>query len=110
MRTTTFSHKDITQAQLAISAVAMEFGTPHLSLKRLKRRGTDMALARQVAMYLLRGVFDSSFVNIAKTFNRHPTTVSHAMRVIEEERDDPVLDAKIARLEDFLHGAKHEFG
>jgi len=110
MRRTSFSDNDVTYAQLAISAVAMEFGTPNLNLACLKKSGTHMALVRQVTMYLLRGVFESSFVNIAQTFNRHPSTVRHAMQVIEEERDDPVLDAKIARLEDFLHEAKHGLG
>jgi len=35
-------------------------------------------------------------------FGRHFSTVSHACKVIEERRDDPVLDRKLIGLENQL--------
>jgi len=35
-------------------------------------------------------------------FERHYTTVSHACNLIEEHREDPVLDEKLLELENFL--------
>ena len=93
---------DRARARLVVSAVAMEFSVPEMSLASRQKGTHQVSYARQVAMYLMRCVFGSTKQRIAEVFERHYTTVSHACRLIEDHRDDPVLDAKILRLENFL--------
>lgn len=97
--------QDVQRAQLIIAAVALEFGTPHLDI-RSKNRGTnDICLARQISMYLMNVIYGISLTRIGKVFNRDRSTASHACNVIEDYREDPLLDKKIMRLETFLYGS-----
>jgi len=50
----------------------------------------------------MRCVYGSTKQRIAEVFERHYTTVSHACRLVEQQRDDPVFDAKLLKLENFL--------
>jgi len=56
-------------------------------------------------MYLMNVIFGVSLTRIGRVFNRDRSTASHACNVIEDYREDPLLDKKIARLELFLNGS-----
>ena len=93
---------DSARARLVISAVAIEFAIPETSIMSLSKGRSEASYARQVAMYLMFCIYGVTKSRIAEIFSRHFSTVSHACEVIEEQRDDPVLDAKIIVLENFL--------
>ncbi len=95
---------DFAFARLTVTAAALEFGQPDLSLD-IEKRGKgakDSIFVRQVAMYLLQTVFDLSLARTAEVFGRHYSTISHALRVVEESRDDAVFNRKLMKTEDFL--------
>lgn len=90
---------------MVTSAVAIEFSMPSISIDCQRRGSPDQVHARQVAMYLLCSVFNMSMSRIGDVFGRHYSTAAHACRLIEQDRDDPVLDSKLVRLETFLRQA-----
>ncbi len=102
-------HEKIDQihAQLVIVAVALEFGIPHNKVLTKTKGTSRIAFGRQVAMYLLNVVYDVNVTRVGRAFNRDRSTASHACRVIEEMREDRVLDRKIQTLETFLKMAPH---
>ncbi|GLQ19673.1 helix-turn-helix domain-containing protein [Algimonas porphyrae] len=93
---------DPARARLALAAAAIEFGVPDLDITRPHQRAPLTDYARQVAMYLSACSFGMTMTRIGELFGRDRTTVSHAIRVIEDGRTDPVLDAKLERLERWL--------
>jgi len=93
---------DKTRARLVVSTVAMEFAVPEFVLSSPLKGPSEISYARQIAMYLMRCVYGSTKQRIAEVFERHYTTVSHACRLVEQQRDDPVFDAKLLKLENFL--------
>ncbi len=92
-------------AQLVIAAVALEFGIPHTLICNRTKGTSRAAFGRQVSMYLLNVVYDVNLSRVARVFNRDRSTASHACHVIEDLREDPMLDEKIFKLEDFLKDA-----
>ena len=95
---------DTHRAGLVANAVALEFGVDAEDLTRSgsKRGGRTLVMARQIAIYLCRTVFNISAARVARVFNRHHSTVVHACEQIENYREDPRLDRHIQKLEDFL--------
>lgn len=93
---------DPARAKLAIAAAAIEFGVPDLDLANPEQRSPLIDYARQVAMYLASCSFGMTMTRIGEMFGRDRSTVSHAIRVVEDGRTDPVLDEKIERLEIWL--------
>ena len=81
---------------LVIEAVATSFQLTLTDLKGLKR-DKEIALARQVAMYLIREETSYPLAQIGKEFgNRNPSTVSHACEKIAAEVSvSPYLKRKI---------------
>jgi chromosomal replication initiation ATPase DnaA len=73
-------------------AVIQVFGVAHGELHRLSRGKANVALARQVAMYLAHVACRLSLTDTGKLFGRDRTTVAHACAVIEDRRDDPLFD------------------
>ena len=77
----------------------------HFNIKitelKSKRRTRNVALPRQVAMYLCRKYTDTSFPVIGYKFGgRDHSTVIHASKSIERKiREDPSMQATVARLE-----------
>ncbi len=69
---------------------------------RSRNRAASIALARQTAMYLAHVAFSLSLTDIGELFSRDRTTVAHACRVVEELRDDPIMDKALAVLETTL--------
>ncbi|HDR00262.1 MAG TPA: chromosomal replication initiator protein DnaA [candidate division WOR-3 bacterium] len=82
-----------------IAATADEFGIPVSDIKSV-RRTKQLALARQVAMYLLRKKLNLSLKEVGYCFGgKDHTTVMHAVDKIERLRaSDPVLAARIRKL------------
>jgi len=81
---------------VVIKAVSKEFNIRETNLVSKGRR-QDIALARQVAMYLARELTDASLVNIGLHFaGRDHSTVIHACRTIERKKEeDPLLGARV---------------
>ena len=72
---------------------------------KAKRRTQNIALPRQVAMYLCRKHTESSFPAIGDKFGgRDHSTVIHASRTIERKiKEDPNMQTTIEKLERNLH-------
>jgi hypothetical protein len=85
-------------ALIAIT-VAAAFAVPLAELRARTRRPPTVALARQSAMYLAHIVFGLTLTDIGRAFDRDRTTAAYACELIENRRDDPVLDAVITALE-----------
>jgi len=93
----------ITPARI-IDAVAEDFQLPAADLIGRKRdKGT--ALARQVAMYLIKEETDSSLTKIGHELdNRNPATVSYACEKISAElSNSPYLTQKVADIRTRIH-------
>ncbi|CDP51590.1 DNA-binding protein [Devosia sp. DBB001] len=82
-----------------LSLVARERGVPVGMLMHRTRSTAGVAEARQLAMYLMHVVLQRRMAEVGAFFGRDRTTVSHACRVIEDRREDPVFEADVARLE-----------
>lgn len=88
---------------MTLAAVAIEFSVPELCRQaKTTQRQSQLCYARQVAMYLLHTIFELNMTRTAELIGRDRSTVYHACRVLEDGRDDPVLNEKINRLEAFL--------
>ena len=66
------------------------------------RGEAPIALARQIAMYLMHVSYGRHYAEVGKFFRRDRTTVSHACALVEELREDPEFDSDLDRLEDSL--------
>ncbi len=93
---------DAARARLVVAAVAIEFCVPEADINARLKGPSEVSYARQVSMYLMCCIFGSTKSRVAEIFGRHFSTVSHACAVIEDQRDDPVLDEKLLTLENFL--------
>lgn len=69
-----------------------------------KRRTKDLTIPRQVAMYLIKEMFDLSLVDIGKLFGgRDHSTVIHSVTKVEEEMaDDSTFRERVSGLRDSL--------
>jgi chromosomal replication initiation ATPase DnaA len=61
-----------------------------------------VAFARQVAMYLAHVAWGLTLTDVGHLFSRDRTTVAHACGLIEDSRDDPMLDRSLELLEGVL--------
>jgi hypothetical protein len=84
---------------LAAVATAAAFAVPIAELGAATRRASDVALARQSAMYLAHVAFGLTFSEIGRAFGRDRTTAAHACRIVEDRRDDPSIDSVLGALE-----------
>lgn len=82
-----------------VGVVARHFALDADTLTAPTRCAPHVARARQVAMYLAHVGYGLDFATVGRLFCRDRTTVSHACRVIEDLRDDPSFDSRIAVLE-----------
>ncbi len=80
-------------------AVVQVFGVGQEDLRRITRGRANVALARQVAMYLAHVVCGMTLTDTGRLFGRDRTTVAHACGVIEDRRDDPLFDRALDLLE-----------
>ena len=88
------------QITIAIEGVVGQvFGVSNGELLRATRGKAQVALARQVAMYLAHVTCRLSLTEVGVLFGRDRTTVAHACRVVEDRRDDPIFDRALELLE-----------
>jgi len=87
----------------AMKVVSDHFSVPIDQLKS-KRRTQDLALARQVGMYLAREKVGAPFEKIGRVFgNRDHTTVMHAVKKIQAKMDgDPYFRGVVKDLAERL--------
>jgi chromosomal replication initiation ATPase DnaA len=85
--------------------VANLYGVPVEDLRGGTRGCAKAAFARQLAMYLMHSVYGLSLRQVAGRIGRDRSTVSYAVRLIEELREEPVFDGQMARLENLLREA-----
>lgn len=100
-----------TAIERVISLVCREKNVPVQLLLHHSRCRADVALARQLAMYLANVALGQSFTSVGRRFGRDRTTVSHACALVEDMREDPGFEMEVSRLEFLLetmdggHGA-----
>lgn len=94
------SHVDVGLIQ---REVAKSFEVSVESL-RGKRRTSNIAFARQVAMYLTKQLTPMTLIEIGKNFgNRDHSTVLYAIdKITNLRREDPVMDQKVEQLQEML--------
>src|SRR3569623_26386 len=86
------------------SMVAAERRVAVADVLRPSRGRAEVALARQLAMYLTHVMLGRTMTEVGELFGRDRTTVSHACALIEDQRDDPRFDALVGRLEVAVDG------
>lgn len=90
------------QVWLVQSTVSHVYGVALGDLCASTRRAPRAALARQVAMYLCHIVFSIGPSDVARHFRRDPSTVAHALRHVEDLRDDVEMDRTLSAIETML--------
>lgn len=99
VRTLSRLQADSAQTAFLIHMVAVAMGVPAREIAAEGRRGPAAARARQLAMYLAYVVYQWPLQRVGLAFGRDRTTAGHACRQIEDLRDDPEFDARVAGLE-----------
>lgn len=66
------------------------------------RGRSDVALARQIGMYLARVTLGMTLADAGLLFFRDRTTAAHACRVVEDLRDDIQFDTLLDTMEAFV--------
>lgn len=84
---------------MAAHLAAESSGLPLDEVLHTERRGRASASARALAMYLAHVGLGTPVGQVARAFRRHRSTVAHACRLIEEHREEPGCDRRIATLE-----------
>ena len=92
---------------LCEKTVALALDIPLASLQARTRCNADIALARQIAMYLCHTTFSLLLTEVGLHFGRDRTTVSYACALIEDKRDKPDFDLLLTQLESLLIDARH---
>jgi len=93
------------RAGMAEAIVAHVYGVPLHDMCGTTRGAPRVALARQVAMYLTHIVFGMGVSEIAPAFGRNKATAHHALKHVEDLRDDPGFDRTLRFLETLLRDA-----
>jgi chromosomal replication initiator protein len=89
------------------AAVCRRFSVDQRAMQS-RRRSNDVALPRQVAMYLCRRLLGASFPRIGELFGRDHSTVIHGVAATERRlKDDPALHATVTSLEQELRVHPH---
>ena len=86
-------------ASLVIDVVAKSFRVAPGALRSKRRGAADVALARQIAMYLLHCCCELSLTEAGTIFQRDRTTVAHGCKRVEDLREDALFDWRIDRIE-----------
>ncbi len=102
MKAKDHSPADKAQAHLTVAATALAFGVPYVDVFTRQRLSAGDIFLRQMAMYLLNTVYDFNLSRVARIFERDRTTVRHACKVIEDQRDSILFDDLLTQLEQFL--------
>lgn len=82
--------------------VSLQLDIPLVAIRAPTRKGADVALARQIAMYLAHTTFSLPLTEVGLYFKRDRTTVTHACAVVENRRDTFSFDVTVSQLESLL--------
>ena len=96
---------DLCRVHFVQHVVALSFQVAVADIRAMTRRTAEVALARQVAMYLAHVGYELSLSRVAFAFGRDRTTVAHACHLIEDMRDDAAFDARLDALETYVRQA-----
>lgn len=86
--------------------VALALNIPLSRMQARTRCNADVALARQIAMYLSHTTFSLLLTEVGLHFKRDRSTVSHACAMIEDRRDNPEFELMLCQLEGLLMEAR----
>jgi chromosomal replication initiation ATPase DnaA len=87
---------------IAVALAAWDSEIAHKELAHLRRGAARVADARQLAIYLAHVALGHDLSHLALAFGRDRATIRHALRRIEDRRDDPGFDRRVSRLEAIL--------
>ncbi len=82
--------------------VSMALNVPLADIQSKSRSKADVAMARQIAMYLAHTKFSILLTEVGLHFRRDRTTVSYACAQVEDKRDEFSFDVLICQLEALL--------
>ncbi|MEE9272438.1 MAG: helix-turn-helix domain-containing protein [Robiginitomaculum sp.] len=88
--------------QFISALVAIEFGVRAPLILSSSRGTTSLCLARHVTAYLAHIVYQIPIIGIARILKRDRTSVTYALHVIEDNRDDPFFEQKLSNIERLL--------
>ncbi len=91
--------RDRAAAQLSAAVTSFALSVETEDILGDLRGPAEVALARQVAMYLCHIGFELSLSRVAAAFGRDRSTVAHACHTIEDRRDDPAFEHWLSALE-----------
>ncbi|MEE9315134.1 MAG: helix-turn-helix domain-containing protein [Rhizobiaceae bacterium] len=103
---TTVHYRDAV-CDLCEKVVSIALTVPLVSMQAKTRCGAEIALARQIAMYLCHTTFSLLLTEVGLHFGRDRSTVAHACNLVEDKRDDLSFDVLICQLEALLCDARH---
>jgi chromosomal replication initiation ATPase DnaA len=92
------------------SLVALAADLPVRDIIAPNRGSVAGTRARQLAIYLAHVALSWPLGRVALAFNRDRTTAGHAVRRVEDLRDDPALDARLSELETCIRLASEPLG
>ena len=82
--------------------IATIFAVNAEAVSKYRRGSPSVVRVRQIVMYLAHVALGLSPAQIALVLDRDRSSVTLALRVIEDGRDDPAFDQFLARLEESL--------
>ena len=91
--------------EAAIDLCAALFNIESRALRASQRCAQPVARVRQIAMYLCNTTLGISLTEIGRVFARDRTTVSHAVQLIEDLRDDRDFDGIMDQVEKIARAA-----
>lgn len=92
------------------SLVALFADMPAREIAAPGRTSLAAARARNLAIYLAHVALSWPLSRVAAAFCRDRTTVSHAVHVVEDMRDDADFDERLTELEDCVRQAPRPLG
>lgn len=100
-----WAEADRDRAVLITHIVAYATGVPAAEIAGPGRQSPEAGDARALAMYLANTALAWPLIRVGAAFERDRTTVGYACRRMEDRRDDPMFDARVAELEACLRAA-----
>lgn len=85
--------------RLVDCSIGTAFNVSCCEMQSRRRGRCKIAFARQVAMYLTHVAGGLSMSEVGALYGRNRTTVAHACAVVEDARDDALLDRSLSFLE-----------
>lgn len=86
-------------AGMVVNVVALAFDVTPGALRSHRRGAADVALARQIAMYLLHCTCGMTLTETATIFRRDRTTAAYGCKRVEDMREDPLFDWRVDHIE-----------